>query len=837
MAVRLAGLCRNSTKCFANSVAEWLYAGFLTAGYLKADPRLAWIQDRVDLTILLFALSVLFALPRLFSRGMPIRFVRVALLFLILLGCLIAGLLRTASTGYGLSKVTSFVILTGWAFFGVPFLVTSVASLRRFAWALVTISAAMAVDAMTACLGPHPRRFLSAFGSNYIALARASGLGLLTITSFLLRTQRRTMARFGMGAIAVLQLWAGLRAGARGPVLAFVLAVLLFFALSIRGFPVVRVDRFALQLACVVLLVVVLLLPVASELFSTVVSRTMVLVTRLGTSVTTRIRLFRAAAGLWAESPLWGIGVGQFGLMVAGVDARFYPHNIVLELGVETGLIGVLALSMMVTVAVTGGRHCLLSREGVAKITGKYLLVAFSFLAVNAMVSGDINDNRMLFTFIALLALSERLCRHGTNDNANRQEPLQQRAGSSSSGGANKVTVVHLTTAHPALDPRIFHKEVRTLTEAGYRVTLIAQYANDAIIDRVKIIALPRPKNRFERIFGLTLRALRLALRQQANLYHYHDPELLPVGALLKLITGARVLYDVHEDVKKQILNKAWLPRWSRRMVSWIYGLCERVCLMFVDGVVIAEDSYTRNFPGRRNVTAIRNYPLLSYFGLGMTKGNTAAEQRPSGNCEVIYIGGITRLRGAVELIEALRILRSRGHDKVRLHLVGPLMPTSLGAELECLVRRYHLQDRVSIPGPVPHDKVAELLREAHIGVAVLHPDPNYVESLPTKLFEYMAAGVPVVASNFPLWKQIVEGNECGIVVDPRNPNEIADAIGYLLANPDKARQMGENGRSAVNNRYTWDKERDRLLELYRKLCSLPQQEHGAKEQGRAGTR
>ncbi|MBC7077734.1 MAG: glycosyltransferase, partial [Synergistales bacterium] len=137
-------------------------------------------------------------------------------------------------------------------------------------------------------------------------------------------------------------------------------------------------------------------------------------------------------------------------------------------------------------------------------------------------------------------------------------------------------TVCILTTVHPPFDTRIFHKEARALVTAGYDLTLIAQHDKNEVVDGVKVIALPKPKNRFTRIFGLTWRAFRLALRQRADVYHFHDPELLPVGGLLKLLTRAKVIYDVHEDVPEQILTKHWLPALLRHPLAVVFNAFEK---------------------------------------------------------------------------------------------------------------------------------------------------------------------------------------------------------------------------------------------------------------------
>jgi glycosyltransferase involved in cell wall biosynthesis len=367
------------------------------------------------------------------------------------------------------------------------------------------------------------------------------------------------------------------------------------------------------------------------------------------------------------------------------------------------------------------------------------------------------------------------------------------------------------------MDGRIFHKQAKTLAKAGYDVALIAQHHESETVEGIKIIALARPSNRFTRISGLAWRAFRLALRQHADVYHFHDPELLPFGVLLKWLTRAKIVYDVHENVRQQIRSKAWLPMWSRRLLSVSYVLVEGICLLFIDRVVLAEDSYLENYRRRRDAVAIRNYPLLSLSKPRARTGDDGQEG-PDRGFRVVYVGGITGSRGAVQLVEALKIVRADGHAGVTLSLVGTVISAELKTKLNALIRQYDLADSCLIPGPVPHEEVFDLLARAHVGVAVLHPEPNYTGSLPTKLFEYMAAGLPVVASNFPLWKEIVEGNECGLTVNPLNLQEIARAIEYLLTHPEEAKRMGENGRRAVSEKFNWEKEGERLLTLYEEL-------------------
>lgn len=393
-------------------LGEWAFALFLFAGYYKVDPRLGFIQTHIDITLLFLIFSILafflYGVRKSFKIKMPLGFTKVAALFLLLTACLLGGLLYTQSRQYGFDKALRFIFLTGWAFFGSALLILDFLSLRRFSWALVTISTVMAIDAIPSHPGVGQVGFVTAFGSNYLALARASGLGLLANVVFLLPIERRPLVRLLLWIVAALQLWAALSAGGRGPVLALVLSFLLFFALSVRGFPRLRIDHFALRLGVLAFFATIILAMVSRELFPTLVLRGEILLTEGGTSFLTRLDLYRAALDQWATSPILGGGTGQFAVAVMGADERLYPHNIVLELGAENGLIGVLAFAIMIGIAFREGLTRLHNGGRFAKTVGRYLLVASCFSLLNAMVSGDINDNRILFAFLGLLSSTRR---------------------------------------------------------------------------------------------------------------------------------------------------------------------------------------------------------------------------------------------------------------------------------------------------------------------------------------------------------------------------------------------------------------------------------------------
>lgn len=367
--------------------------------------------------------------------------------------------------------------------------------------------------------------------------------------------------------------------------------------------------------------------------------------------------------------------------------------------------------------------------------------------------------------------------------------------------------ICHLTTVHRVFDVRIFRKQAKALAEAGYNVTLIAQHDRHETVDGIKIVSLPRPKNRFQRIFVTTWQAFCLALRQRARVYHFHDPELLPVGVLLKLLTHAKVVYDVHEDYSQAIRTKYWISKPWRAILARLFHFIEQLASRSLDAIVSVTEAIQSHFPAQKTVL-VKNYPILEFAGI--------PRRHPSqrNSLVLIYVGGLIRLRGIYELVQALELLNS--HWDVRLELLGQFIEPTF----EQKVRALKGFQQVQFCGWVPYREVFLHLQRADIGFVLFHPVPNHMEALPTKLFEYMSAGLPVIVSHFPLWREIVEGNQCGVTVNPLDPQDIASAIEYLWQRPELRCRMGQSGRQAVQAKYNWEVEAKKLTELYEKLLS-----------------
>jgi glycosyltransferase involved in cell wall biosynthesis len=364
--------------------------------------------------------------------------------------------------------------------------------------------------------------------------------------------------------------------------------------------------------------------------------------------------------------------------------------------------------------------------------------------------------------------------------------------------------ICHMTSVHPPFDIRIFHKECRTLSQAGYQVVLIAPHDQEEEVDGVRIRALPKARSRVERMTQNQLQLYKEALMQDAAIFHFHDLELLPVGLLLKLC-GKRVIYDVHENYSQALLSREWIPTWLRRMVAQMVAGGEWLGSKFFDGVVAATPHIGRRFPPIKTVT-VQNFPFLN-----QSSSNPAIPYQQREKI-VAYVGVVSALRGAKEMVEAMALLPRRLN--VRLKIAGIFNP--VGSEDEA--RKSPGWDRVDFLGWQRHEEAMAMLGEARMGLVLFHPVPNHMEAQPNKLFEYMSAGIPVIASDFPLWCQVMEKTQCGLVVDPLNPKAIAEAIQWLLEHPAEAEEMGKRGQKAVREHYNWDVEARKLLTLYERI-------------------
>jgi glycosyltransferase involved in cell wall biosynthesis len=373
--------------------------------------------------------------------------------------------------------------------------------------------------------------------------------------------------------------------------------------------------------------------------------------------------------------------------------------------------------------------------------------------------------------------------------------------------GRHALRVVHNSVIHLALDVRIFHKECVTLADQGYDVHLIVPDPPSADVNGVTFHALDhRWKGRPQHLWSTLSQSYRLARRLRPDIYHFHDPILIPVGVLLKL-AGARVIYDVHEDAPREALTLCGDRRWVGWTMYGLWTVLEAVAKLVFDRHICVTPTIAQRFPPDRTVL-VQNYPLLSEYA--DIADRVTYDRRPP---QAVFVGGISRQRGIREMVEAFTRLTTP--PEAYLRLVGPFDSPALEEQM----RSEAGWERVRYDGYRNRREVADLLSHSRLGLVLYHPTRDHLTAQPNKLFEYMAAGLPVVASDFPLWRSIVERAGCGLVVDPSDPTAIAAAVEWLLQHPGAAEEMGRRGKQAVYERFNWSTEAQVLVETYARVA------------------
>jgi glycosyltransferase involved in cell wall biosynthesis len=362
--------------------------------------------------------------------------------------------------------------------------------------------------------------------------------------------------------------------------------------------------------------------------------------------------------------------------------------------------------------------------------------------------------------------------------------------------------ICHLSSVHRVIDTRIYHKECAYLAEAGFDVKLVVLNPSTVQSDYANLEIIPVYydfNQKWKRIIYGTSRLKEKALSLEADVYHIHDPELLLIAPSLKR-SGAKVIYDVHEDVPKQIIHKAWIPKPIKLPLSAIFRAFEHYTVKKLDAVITVVESIASRFKRiHPNVSIVSNYPII------LNEALPSWNDRSDVAC---YVGDLTVVRGAITMIEAF------GYLDIRLQLGGSFESTAL-RQRALQLKGWSMVDEL---GFLARPQVISTYKSAKIGLVVLHPTPSYVEGLPVKLLEYMSMGLAVVGSNFGMIKQIVDEHQCGLLVDPLNPRAIADAINYLIENPEIAQGMAIRGRNAALEKYNWRVEAKQLLACYESI-------------------
>jgi glycosyltransferase involved in cell wall biosynthesis len=362
------------------------------------------------------------------------------------------------------------------------------------------------------------------------------------------------------------------------------------------------------------------------------------------------------------------------------------------------------------------------------------------------------------------------------------------------------MKVCMLSSVHAADDIRIVEKEARSLSALGHAVTVVARppCPRDPGDIEFKLIDVPAV-SRWKRPWVNGRAAVALARSTGPDVVHFHDPELIPLALMLKS-QGCTVIYDVHEDVPADIYSKTWIPSLLHPIVARGAEMVERTTARRFDAIVAATPAIAdrlRQYGAR--VSVVRNSVRLDEF-----VEPTAETKRRR---QAVYIGRTSFDRGLAEMVEAC------GTVQLPLVLAG-----GIGTKEAAWLRK--TSSDVQYMGKLGRSEIAALLNESLIGLSLLLPEPNYLHSLPTKLFEYMAAGLPVITSDLPKSKEIVQAAGCGFSVSLDNPKALTDKLSILLSNPGHAIELGLAGRAAVSRDYNWEHDAAELKALYCEIVS-----------------
>jgi len=361
----------------------------------------------------------------------------------------------------------------------------------------------------------------------------------------------------------------------------------------------------------------------------------------------------------------------------------------------------------------------------------------------------------------------------------------------------DNLKICHVTSIHSQFDDRIYLKECRSLSRAGYDVYLLSKDAN-LQKDGITFVQCVNPKSsRIIRILRSSSRFFKAAITLDCDVYHFHDPELLPCALKVKK-RGKIVIFDSHEDVPSQILDKHWIPYPFRKLVSSIYKRYESYVVKRLDGIVAATPTIAKKFENRaESIVTINNYPIIGDI-------NYHPRNFSELEAKVCYVGGLSEDRGLSVMIKAIQGI------PVSLVLAGKYEN----------VEELRSKLNVEYKGYLSRKKIDELYSGVIAGLLLFQPRHNHYHAQPIKMYEYMAAGLPIIASNFQYWKEIIEDNGCGICINPESVEELQQAIEYIDKNRGEAQEMGKRGFELVAKRFNWSVEEQKLIEFYGELFS-----------------
>jgi glycosyltransferase involved in cell wall biosynthesis len=379
----------------------------------------------------------------------------------------------------------------------------------------------------------------------------------------------------------------------------------------------------------------------------------------------------------------------------------------------------------------------------------------------------------------------------------------------------NNNTICVITSTHNPFDTRIFHKECYSLVNAGFSVTLMAPTdKGEKTVNGILIRGFGKLSSRWMRIVNL-VKIAAMAVSIDARIYHVHEPELLLLLPILKLFKRrARFIYDVHENYSDAILSdeKHWVPNFLKPVLAGVSNAIEKVLSRSADLVVAASPDIEERFTHHKTMS-VRNFAPLHVFNAVLA--DKREKQGTNTDIAFVYTGSLTRTRGILEIVKALELIPE--NHPVTFMVTGWFHDQALRREVELLpaFKRVQFLGRLT-----RYEEMVAAISGARAALVCFHHDPNLDNAVErsNKLFEYMGLGIPLIISKIPGWAAMVDKYDCGKTVDPLDPKDIAEKMIWLATHPDEAARMGENGKRAVAEHYSWEQEGARLVAAYHQL-------------------
>jgi len=371
------------------------------------------------------------------------------------------------------------------------------------------------------------------------------------------------------------------------------------------------------------------------------------------------------------------------------------------------------------------------------------------------------------------------------------------------------IKVCHFASVHTIDDTRVFYRECVSLAKK-YDVTYIGIGNFSGERDGVKIIGIHNPETRLKRLFYTTFKVCYLALKQDADIYHFHDAELILFGIILRIL-GKKVVYDIHENTYEDIMNKPWVPQKTKFILGKSYRFLEWMSSLFMPFIlVIARNEFSKRFVTNK-YTVIQNFADVNELKKFRIDDRSKLENN------LFYIGTVfDYYYDFGKLIEALYILKQQ-HKVVHLHCVGYIGHlVERGLEKDENYKK--IKDQITFYSHIVHPGGFEISKSCKVGICLKNQPENILVSHERKFFEYMAIGMPMITCDSHIYKEVIDTYKTGKYVNLKNSTALAKTIDDMISNESELVQMSENCIQASEQHFYWESQEKILFELYERI-------------------